>query len=262
MKHHPLVSCLSPTLAAPHRFAALQASLADYCRQTYAPRELVLVVNSGDIAARDAVAASVAALKRDDIRMVDTPDDATLGALRNIAIREARGEIIAQWDDDDRHHPSRLARQAGTLMEAGCEAVLLQEVMQFFERTRLMFCTNWHATEMQSLPGTLTCWRSRAVLYPECGAQARLGEDSYVLRQMLARGDVRFLNGEPHLYVYVSHGRNSWPDGHHEMLASRLAISRGLLLRREAQLREGLAVFDFGPGAVIVQGSNGPAFLL
>jgi hypothetical protein len=66
----------------------------------------------------------------------------------------------------------------------------------------------------------------------------------------------------PHLYVYVSHGENSYGNDHHEMLAARLGISRALLLRREAQLREGLRPFDFGPGDVTVQGYNGPAFTL
>ena len=49
---------------------------------------------------------------------------------------------------------------------------------------------------------------------------------------------------------------------HHRMLARELAISKALLRRREAQLRAGLAPFDFGPGAVPVQGYNGLAFTL
>jgi hypothetical protein len=64
----------------------------------------------------------------------------------------------------------------------------------------------------------------------------------------------------PHLYVYTSHGMNSWSEDHHRMLASKLAISRGLLLRREAELRAALKPYDFGPGEVSVNGNNGPAF--
>jgi hypothetical protein len=84
-----------------------------------------------------------------------------------------------------------------------------------------------------------------------------------VASSQLQRDDgLHALAGAPHLYVYVSHGGNSWADDHHEMLDTRLGISRGLLLRREAQLREGLRPFDFGPGDVTVRGNNGSAFTL
>jgi hypothetical protein len=66
----------------------------------------------------------------------------------------------------------------------------------------------------------------------------------------------------PHLFLYVSHGSNSWDAGHHRMLASELAISRGLLKRRENEIREGLAPFDFGEGPVAIQGNNGLAFTI
>jgi hypothetical protein len=46
------------------------------------------------------------------------------------------------------------------------------------------------------------------------------------------------------------------------MLADQLGLSQGLLRRREAALRDGLSVFDFGPGPVTVEGRNGPAFTL
>ena len=46
------------------------------------------------------------------------------------------------------------------------------------------------------------------------------------------------------------------------MLASRLGLSKGLLLRREARLRESLRALDFGPGPVTVRGPNGVAFTL
>jgi hypothetical protein len=73
---------------------------------------------------------------------------------------------------------------------------------------------------------------------------------------------MHLLADAPHLYVYVSHGANLWSDAHHRMWANMLAMSRGMLMRREAQIREGVGVFDFGPGPITVLGSNGPAFTL
>lgn len=250
------------TLPVAQRLCFLQRSVAAYCRQTHRNKELVIVVDQGTAAAKSAIAAHVASLGRDDIRLVDVRGKLSLGALRNLSRESARGDVLCQWDDDDLHHPRRVEQQLAALIKLGGQASHLQEVMHFFARSRLIYCTNWHATEAGGMPGTLMFRRSAQMRYPETGPSSRRGEDSVVVSQLRQRGELHALAGAPHLYVYVSHGGNTWADDHHEMLATRLGISRGLLLRREAQLREGLRPFDFGPGGVTVQGNNGPAFTL
>jgi glycosyltransferase involved in cell wall biosynthesis len=258
----PLINCLMVTLPVPGRLAGLKRSLAAYLEQTHASRELVLVVNGGEGAAAAAIKAHVAGLKRDDIRIVEPAGSLPLGVLRNISKASARGEVICQWDDDDLSHPERLELQLAALLQSEAEGVCLQEVMQFFPTERRLYCTNWRATEAMALPGTLMCHAASPIVYPEIGERSRLGEDLDVVLQLQGRGGYSVLEGAPHLYVYVSHGENSWDQGHHRMLADRLGLSQGLLRRREAALREGLAAFDFGPGEVTVQGVNGPAFTL
>lgn len=204
--------------------------------------------------------AYIHALGRDDIRIVDPPGYLTLGNLRNIAVDSARGEIICQWDDDDLYHPDRLTRQLQALRSGNFEAVYLQEVIQYFPRQRALYWTNWRATEAGAHPGTLMAWRDVPVLYPTRGEEARLGEDLCVALSLKMRGGVLRLDGQPHLFIYVSHGANSWRDGHHDMLAAQLAISRGLLLRREAELRENLRPFRFESDRLEVRGNNGLGF--
>jgi len=46
------------------------------------------------------------------------------------------------------------------------------------------------------------------------------------------------------------------------MLIERLSLSKALLRRREAQIREWLAGAPLGPGAITAMGSNGPAFTI
>jgi len=186
----------------------------------------------------------------------------TLGALRNISLREKRGAYFCQWDDDDRHHPHRVASQLQYLRESGKRAVCLEEVMQFFPQNASLFCLNWRATEPRSFPGTLFSEESTQIQYPEGGELSHKGEDAAVLERLQKRGDFCVLPAEPHLYVYVSHGKNTWPQDHHIMLAGKLSLSKGLLKKREAKLREGLAPFaDFLEGATVC-GSNGNAFSL
>jgi glycosyltransferase involved in cell wall biosynthesis len=247
------------TRPIPGRLERLKRSIAGYIEQTHGSRELVVVVHGGEM---EPIEAHVAWLGRGDIRVLQVAETLTLGALRNVSMANARGEVVCQWDDDDLYHPERLERQLKALVSSDAEGVCLQEVMQFFPAERRLYCTNWRATEAMAHPGTLMAWSVSSILYPESGETARLGEDLAVVRQLQQRGAYGVLSGQPHLHVYVSHGGNSWNDSHHRMLADQLGLSQGLLRRREAALRDGLSVFDFGPGPVTVEGRNGPAFTL
>jgi glycosyltransferase involved in cell wall biosynthesis len=215
-------------------------------------------VNSG----RDALLDYIGSLRRRDIRIVTPTGPLSLGRLRNISVEAASGDFLCQWDDDDCSHPERLARQMTHLLEGNHEAALLQDVVQYFPQTRSLYCLNWRATEAGGHPGTLMVRRSVPIDYPTEGSEAQLGEDLRVALALKQRGRFGYLARMPYLFVYVSHGYNSWHDGHHRMFASTLSISQGLLRRREAEIRAGLKFFDFGPGEVGVQGSNGLAFQL
>lgn len=256
-----LVSCLMVTLPVPARFEFFKRSVAAYCVQTHPARELVIVAD-GSRDAREPLREHIASLGRDDIRFAPVQGVSTLGALRNRAREAARGEFFCQWDDDDLHHPQRLAEQLSILESVDADCAYLEDVMQYVVGSRKLFWTNWRATETRAHPGTLLCRRTAQPAYPELGETAERGEDSVVCIELQRRSNVAILREKAHLYVYVSHGANKFADEHHAMLARELAISRGLLLRREQALRAGLAAFDFGDEEPVVQGSNGPAFTL
>jgi glycosyltransferase involved in cell wall biosynthesis len=256
-----MVSCLMVTLPVPERLSFVKRSVEDYCRQTHARKELIIVVDAGAPSDKSAIAAYVSSLGRHDIRIVDPSTKLTLGALRNLSWASARGDVVCQWDDDDRYHPQRLELQLGALLASGSQAVYLQGVMLYFSGSRALYCTNWHATPSKSFPASLLCARSTLVPYPETGPDARIGEDMAVALAFQRAGRLHVLTDAPHLYVYVCHGGNIFARDHYQMLADKLAISRGLLIRREARLREQLRPYDLGVGAVTLQGSNGPAFV-
>jgi glycosyltransferase involved in cell wall biosynthesis len=261
-EHGPSISCLMVTLPVPERLSSAIQSIEDYCRQTWRNKNLIIVVNGGEAPIKQAISDHVAALGRSDIRVIAPAGELNLGQLRNVSLDAAQGELVCQWDDDDRYHPLRLGRQAGELTERDLEAVYLQDVMQYFPAQGAMFWANWRATPTTGHPGTLLARRSVIPNYPTQGGEARLGEDSEVARALIARGRVGTLADAAHLYVYVSHGANSWNEAHHQMLCSELAISRGLLRRREQEIREGLRPYGFAPDTVTVCGSNGEGFRL
>jgi glycosyltransferase involved in cell wall biosynthesis len=261
-RYAPLVSCLMVTLPSAVRLRYLKRSLAAYRDQTYPARELIVVLDRGTPEACAAVRRSVEELGQSDIRIIEPQGALTLGALRNIAWGAATGDFICQWDDDDMYHPTRIAAQMGALEGLGGVSTCLEEVMQFFPASRRVYLTNWRATPPTAMPATLFCRSSARVRYPEEGPEATLGEDLSVLLQLQALGGFHAQAGAPHLYVYVSHGQNLCGADHHQMIADLLAVSKGLLRRREAELREGLAAFDFGEDDVVVEGSNGLAFVI
>ncbi len=256
------VSCLMVTRGVPQRFAYLQRSVGAYAAQSHPRRDLVIVIHGGTAEYRAEITEHVASLGRDDIRILAADEAVRMGGLRRMSRDAARGAVHCQWDDDDFHHPERIERQLAALLASGMQAVYFQHLMQYFPAERVLYCVNWRATEATGHPGTLMCTANAPIRYPESGYEAQFGEDLAVALQLKKLGVMHLLADAPQLYVYVSHGANLWSEEHHRMWANRLAMSAGMVLRREAQIREGLRVFDFGPGAIRVMGSNGPAFTI
>ena len=258
----PAIDCLMVTLPVPERFDFVRRSIEDYCHQSYRHKRLIIVLDSGVDAATQVLCDHVRSLQRDDIEIVMPERKLNLGELRNLSIETATAEFICQWDDDDRSHPQRLEAQLGYLETTGSDAVFLQDLMQYFPSAKSIYWTNWRATPAGGHPGTLMARRSAMQRYPTQGNTAKLGEDLSVALSLKERGSVGYLSDMAHLFVYVSHGANTWSDAHHVMLSNELSISKGLLKRREALIREGLAPYDFVPGIVTVSGNGGPAFTL
>jgi hypothetical protein len=100
----PLFSCLCVT---EKRTAFLPWLLWNFDRQTWPNKELVLIDSS----------AEPARFERADVRVIAVPPGATVPEKRNLALREARGQWLAWFDDDDWQHPDRLRRLAGALVE-------------------------------------------------------------------------------------------------------------------------------------------------
>ena len=99
----PLVSCIMPTRDRPE--FALQA-VRYFQRQDWPATELIIVEDDPSL---------LAGLLPDDPRITLVPSGTSrsIGSKRNLACELARGEIIAQWDDDDWYGPERLSAPGG-----------------------------------------------------------------------------------------------------------------------------------------------------
>jgi glycosyltransferase involved in cell wall biosynthesis len=258
----PMISCLMVTQPLPERLPLLQRSISDYCRQSYLRRELVVVVDVCDPADAAPVRRVLESFGREDLRLVLPPVKLSLGALRNLSWQAARGEVVCQWDDDDMNHPERLTWQWGALRESNMAACYLEQFMQFFPVERSLYRVNFRPSPDGVAVNTLMAARTLPVRYPEVGPTASLGEDAALLAMIRSGGGFHVLADEPCLFVYVSHGANTWDHKHHRMLVDMMGASQALLRRMEPALRTGLAPYDFGADPVTVMGRNGPAFTL
>ncbi len=194
----PFVSCLMVT-----RQRALLAQLAikTFLKQSYANRELIVIDDGPDDALEHWIAENEDPLVR-YYRLSD--DGRPLGELRTLALEKARGDYIAQWDDDDLSAPLRLELQMAALAQFGARACLL-------------------ARELIWVPslGTLAkspyrLWEGSAILPRDLvsGFPAlRRGEDTAVVEQVAANERIVLLD-MPELYVYTFHGGNTFELAH------------------------------------------------
>ncbi|PYP85743.1 MAG: hypothetical protein DMF61_15535 [Blastocatellia bacterium AA13] len=118
----PFVSCIMPTF---NRRRFVPRAIYYFLSQDYPEKEL-LILDDGVESAADLIP--------DDpcVRYVRLEGREVLGRKRNLACEEARGDIIAHWDDDDWMARSRLSYQVRNLLDQGADACGLDRLL-FYE---------------------------------------------------------------------------------------------------------------------------------
>lgn len=205
----PLISCLCVTRA---RVTLLSRAVRCFFEQSHPHRELLILFDSDDADTRQ----YVESLNDERIRGVEVPSSPrrSLGALRNLAIAEARGQYVCQWDDDDWYHPDRLSVQLTALRASGRPACVL---------------SRWTCVDIEShrayisppriWEGSILVERERMVPYPDLAR----GEDTVALNILAERQHVHMLD-RPELYVYTFHGSNTWDRRHWAHLLGRSTV--------------------------------------
>lgn len=236
-----MISCL--TISTASRWPLLRQAIVDFSRQTFADRELVIVYE-GDRAFSSHLEqeiASYSSLLR--VRLHPAPPEQTLGALRNLSVSLAEGELVCQWDDDDRHHPLRLQRQMDALAGEAADACFLVDQMHLFMATQEIFWEDWDREPypMNLIPGTLLAKKLQLPQYPD---EPR-GEDSALISGLL-RDERRIarLRGAGWLVIYRYHGDNAWDYAHHRAITRAKHVRAARILSHESALRNRLSEFD------------------
>ena len=199
----PLISCIMPTY---NRRSFIGLALSCFREQTYRNRELIVIDDGND---------PIGDLLRDEpsVRYFRVHGRLPIGAKRNRACAEARGELIAHWDDDDWYGADRLERQAAPILSGQADITGLENrfVLQVPDRRfwtvdprlhRSMFVGDVHGGTLAFRRGIWT----DGVRYPEVD----LAEDAALLRQATERGYRLQKLDNLGSFVYMRHSRNAW----------------------------------------------------
>jgi glycosyltransferase involved in cell wall biosynthesis len=165
--HRPLVSCIMPTANRPD---FVPQALRCFLRQTYAPREL-LILDDGELPVEHLVPPDPR------IRYLRLAQRRSVGAKRNLACEAARGSIIAHWDDDDWAAPWRLEYQVQCLLDSSADICGLDRILYFDLRSRGAWLYHYGGRTKPWLGGNTLCyykdlWRRNRF------ADVSIGEDN------------------------------------------------------------------------------------
>jgi hypothetical protein len=146
---NPLVSCIMPTA---NRRSLVPQAIQYFLRQDYPNREL-LILDDGDDAVADLI-------PRDErIRYMRLPHRHTIGAKRNIGCENARGELIAHWDDDDWIAGRRLSYQVNAIANAGGGVVSgLSSILYYQPPQRRAWLYVYPNSQRKWLAGNTLCY--------------------------------------------------------------------------------------------------------
>jgi glycosyltransferase involved in cell wall biosynthesis len=227
------------------RVAMALRAVECYRRQTYPYRSLLIVCDHED---RRALQDRLSRLPQTGIRIVSYHADGySLGALRNIAVAAAESDLICQWDDDDLYHPDRLIVQVQAIVKHHSSASFLMDQLQLVTSTNSLYWCNW-ARPRQSLwpcpiPNTVMCRREAAPRYPEVGREAHRSEDLVFMKTLMSRCKSICISGMGHLYIYVTHGSNTWDEAHHVRITRITGLNAAELTERRVHLEASLAEY-------------------
>jgi glycosyltransferase involved in cell wall biosynthesis len=194
----PLVSCIMPTR---DRRRFVPQAIRCFLRQDYPNLELLIVDDGVE---------SIASCVPEDPRMryVRLDQNISVGAKRNVACGEARGEFIVHWDDDDWYPQWRVSAQMHALIEQPAEVCGSSHVFFYEAATKRAWEYRYTAPGARWVAGSTLAYRKsfwQRNLFPD----VQVGEDSLFVWNG-ANAEICDL-AEPKLCVAGVHPGNTSP---------------------------------------------------
>jgi glycosyltransferase involved in cell wall biosynthesis len=194
----PLVSCIMPTANRPE---FVPIAIRRFLAQDY-PRKELVIVDDGRQSVEEFVP------DHPDIYYFRHPGGITLGEKRNFAVRNARGNYILHWDDDDWTSSRWISASMTHLLETEADITGLEEVF-FLDPVHK---NAWHylypPDEPQWVHGATLCYR-RSHWEDNPFPPVDVGEDCRFLWSDVPKLIVPHFGID--LFVATIHGSNASP---------------------------------------------------
>lgn len=121
-----MISILTPTKDREHLLPAIRA-----CVESQTIQDIEWLVHDGS----PAPSPSLAGLADERLRYLHDPQPMTIGAKRNALVKEATGDILIHFDDDDHYAPHYVETMLTLMANSGADIVKLFGFHLFHRRT-------------------------------------------------------------------------------------------------------------------------------
>ena len=122
-----------------------------FLRQQYPNKELI-IVDDGSDCIEDLIPVA------DNIRYYRLSQKITLGAKLNLACEYAKGDVIANWDDDDWYAPNRLCTQIEALQQPKIEVCGINQLLYYDLPKKQAYLYRYPADQKIWLIGSSLCF--------------------------------------------------------------------------------------------------------
>lgn len=198
-----LVSCLC--VSRPQRYGQLQRSILDFLGQTYANRELVIVVDSGTdypSAVQSFVDQQMIPESGPKVTVLPRLAKSQLEGLMYAAVH-ASGAILCLWDDDNLNHPDRLKEQVEVQQRFKTAVTVLTEGLYYFPKDHELFVVNMDKPDgnaaQRTLPSSLMAYRE---FFPVMDPSTRARPSEAMLNNTARQGrKIVPIPGRPFLHL-------------------------------------------------------------
>ena len=142
------------------------------------------------------------------IRYLSQQAKDTIGAKRNMACAEAKGEIILHWDDDDWYASHRVSYQVDALLREGTGVCGINRLLYFRPETGTAWEYVWPAEQKIWLSGSTLCY-TREFWTGNRFPEINVGEDAYFVWN--AQADQISVLPDSTFHVGIIHQHNTSP---------------------------------------------------
>lgn len=195
----PFITCICPTK---NRRRFLSGMIAGFLAQDYEGPVELLIVEDGDENCEDLIPLDT----ERPIRYFR--HDGSLGAKLNFGATQARGEMLANVDDDDWYTPDRLAKQLQHFWLTGKQVCACSSGLFWVEGESTGF--EYHGPANYAMGATHFYTRDFALAHPH--DDISLGEDTAFSNTAHAAGELATISGMEVLVVRCHPGNTSKRD--------------------------------------------------